>query len=226
MVATQSNYLPWKGYFDNLVNSEKSLFIDCVSYTKNDWRNRNQIIINDSLTWLTIPISFKHGEKIFDINLPTTNWRQKHAKSISLAYAWSKHYSKFIDPLCTLILDESLSKLSLLNIELIKEIYEAIALKKLEYKIIQIMPKLTTKSARLAELLKREGCTEFVTGEKVMNYVNPQDFDDRGIKIEINNYHYQAHETENNKKYFPKVSIIDTLAHLGEGAIKSFERKF
>ena len=43
VVVLQSNYLPWKGYFDLIQNADVFVYYDEVQYTKNDWRNRNRI---------------------------------------------------------------------------------------------------------------------------------------------------------------------------------------
>jgi hypothetical protein len=39
----QSNYVPWKGYFDIIAAVVEFIIHDDVQYTKQDWRNRNQI---------------------------------------------------------------------------------------------------------------------------------------------------------------------------------------
>lgn len=39
----QSNYIPWKGYFDSINIADVFIIYDDVQYTKNDWRNRNFI---------------------------------------------------------------------------------------------------------------------------------------------------------------------------------------
>ena len=43
VAVLQSNYLPWKGYFDLINDVDLFVFYDEVQYTKNDWRNRNII---------------------------------------------------------------------------------------------------------------------------------------------------------------------------------------
>ena len=42
-VIVQSNYLPWRGYFDLLSRADEIILYDSVQYTRRDWRNRNQI---------------------------------------------------------------------------------------------------------------------------------------------------------------------------------------
>ena len=52
----QSNYIPWKGYFDLINSSDVFVLYDDMQYTKNDWRNRNKIQTPQGLKWLTIPV--------------------------------------------------------------------------------------------------------------------------------------------------------------------------
>lgn len=56
LVLIQSNYIPWKGYFDLIAASDEFVIFDEVQFTKGDWRNRNRIALNSKLHWLTIGI--------------------------------------------------------------------------------------------------------------------------------------------------------------------------
>ena len=44
VAVLQSNYVPWRGYFDIIHDVDLFIFYDEVQYTKNDWRNRNRIM--------------------------------------------------------------------------------------------------------------------------------------------------------------------------------------
>ena len=52
----QSNYIPWKGYFDIIRDVDLFVFYDDVQYTVRDWRNRNKIKGRDGELWLTVPV--------------------------------------------------------------------------------------------------------------------------------------------------------------------------
>ena len=52
----QSNYIPWRGYFDLIDDVDVFIFYDDVQYTKNDWRNRNRIKTPQGPPWLTVPV--------------------------------------------------------------------------------------------------------------------------------------------------------------------------
>ena len=40
ILISQSNYIPWKGYFDNINAVDEFVVYDDMQYTKRDWRNR------------------------------------------------------------------------------------------------------------------------------------------------------------------------------------------
>ena len=55
----QSNYIPWKGYFDIINMVDEFILYDDMQYTRRDWRNRNQIKTVDGVKWLTISVDSK-----------------------------------------------------------------------------------------------------------------------------------------------------------------------
>src|SRR4051812_22704439 len=93
VVILQSNYLPWKGYFDLINDADVFCFYDEVKYTKNDWRNRNRIYSKNGLQWLSIPINKDAVKfKISEAELPA-DWQQLHYNSLKTAYGRAAYYS-------------------------------------------------------------------------------------------------------------------------------------
>ena len=84
IAISQSNYLPWRGYFDLIKNVDEFIFFDEVQYTRRDWRNRNLIRMNNEKKWLTIPVSSKgnYNETISKIKINKTNWKESHLNLI------------------------------------------------------------------------------------------------------------------------------------------------
>ena len=64
---SQSNYIPWKGYFDLINLVDDFVILDTVQYTKRDWRNRNYIKTPEGKKLLSIPVNTK-GKYIEKIN--------------------------------------------------------------------------------------------------------------------------------------------------------------
>ena len=59
VAIVQSNYIPWKGYFDLIDRVDEFILYDDVQYTRRDWRNRNRIKTRQGPRWLTIPVQVK-----------------------------------------------------------------------------------------------------------------------------------------------------------------------
>src|SRR6478609_2592840 len=95
----QSNYIPWKGYFDIIQMVDEFILYDDVQYTKGDWRNRNKIKTKDGLKWLTVPVNFSLSDtqKIKDVQIVDNGWQKKHWQTISQSYAHSKHIQDYYD---------------------------------------------------------------------------------------------------------------------------------
>lgn len=66
VAIVQSNYIPWKGYFDLIGLADEFIIYDEVQYTKNDWRNRNLIKTPSGPQWMTIPVLHKSLDQRID----------------------------------------------------------------------------------------------------------------------------------------------------------------
>src|SRR4051812_8183445 len=101
VVILQSNYIPWKGYFDLINDADIFVFYDEVKYTKNDWRNRNKIYTKNGMQWLTIPIHKDAvKQKISEVEMPDNSWQELHHKSLEFGYKSAPYY-KQLEPLLT-----------------------------------------------------------------------------------------------------------------------------
>lgn len=61
LIITQSNYIPWKGYFDSMALVDEFILYDDMQYTRRDWRNRNLIKTPQGLQYIFIKYFPQHG---------------------------------------------------------------------------------------------------------------------------------------------------------------------
>lgn len=59
IAISQSNYIPWKGYFDMIAAVDEFILYDDVQYTRRDWRNRNLIKTPQWLLYWIQPMYLK-----------------------------------------------------------------------------------------------------------------------------------------------------------------------
>ena len=94
----QSNYLPWKGYFDLINDVDIFYFLDNVEYSINTFRNRNKIKSKNSTFYLTVPLNHNTSkELVSEKKIINNNWQIKHWKSIQQSYSNSKNFVKISD---------------------------------------------------------------------------------------------------------------------------------
>ncbi|HOK75945.1 MAG TPA: WbqC family protein, partial [Bacteroidales bacterium] len=93
----QSDYIPWKGYFDIIRAVDEFIIYDDVQYTRRDWRNRNRIKTPQGLLWLTIPVKVKgrYYQLINETEVADGRWAAKHWKTICLNYSGAKYFEEY-----------------------------------------------------------------------------------------------------------------------------------
>lgn len=92
---SQSNYLPWKGYFDLINNVDIFVLYDTVQYTKNDWRNRNRVVTANGTSWLTVPVIQKSlNQRINEVEIANQHWQRKHWLTIEQSYKKTPFFRK------------------------------------------------------------------------------------------------------------------------------------
>ena len=113
----QSNYLPWRGYFDFIDDVDLFVIYDDMQYTKNDWRNRNRIKTPQGPAWVTIPIKqLSVNQLIQDTVIDyRKDWRRKHLASIYHNYHRCRGFD-WIYPELKDVLQRDITKLSELNV--------------------------------------------------------------------------------------------------------------
>ena len=93
----QSNYIPWKGYFDIINSVDEFVIYDQCQYTKNDWRNRNKIKTVDGVQWLTIPVGHHLHQTIEETEVSDPGWARRHWKSIVTNYRRAQYFPAYED---------------------------------------------------------------------------------------------------------------------------------
>jgi hypothetical protein len=120
LAILQSNYIPWKGYFDLIASVDEFIFYDDMQYTKGDWRNRNKIKTPQGLKWLTIPVGQDINRRIREVHFADAGWQLKHWKSLESNYRRASHFDEiavWLEPLYLVELHTHLSRTNRLFIE-------------------------------------------------------------------------------------------------------------
>jgi len=216
IAISQSNYIPWKGYFDMIASVDEFIVYDDMQYTRRDWRNRNLIKTPQGVKWLTIPVIVKgkFDQKIRDVKIDEVDWEKNHWKSIVHNYQGSPYFSEISLWLEPMYLKNPHKNLSELNIAFLRSInqYLGIATKisaSWDYGLVE------GKSERLLDLCKKSGGAEYVSGPSARNYLDPTIFAKNGIKLTWLNHDGYPEYKQRWGDYVHGVSILDLIFNCG-----------
>jgi len=215
----QSNYIPWRGYFDLINYVDEFIFFDEVQYTRRDWRNRNLIRNKEKKFWITIPVisKGKYFSKILDIKIFDGKWAKEHLNLFNRNYKNSKYFIETYSFLEEIYYKNNQDNLYLINRNIIIQICKYLKIKtKFNFsEDITILPKEQNPSLRLIEICKEQKATTYVTGPSAKNYLDENLFTKENIKIEFFNYNKCKEYDQLKYKFIPKLSIVDCLFNCG-----------
>lgn len=218
----QSNYIPWKGYFDAINKADIVIIYDEMQFTKNDWRNRNLIKTRNGAEWISIPVkqSGKFGQKINETEALNQLWKKKHWKTIKQNYSKAKFFEEVGNILEPLYLNEEMLSVNLseINVAFIKAINKYLGIKS-ELILSKNIELIGDRNQRIVNICKELNITDYISGPAAMEYMDMESFDKAGIKVEFLDYSGYAKYDQLFDDFVHQVSIIDLLFNKGKGAV-------
>jgi len=217
----QSNYIPWKGYFDLINTVDEFWLYDDVQYTRRDWRNRNKIKTPHGTRWLTIPVIVKgkYHQKIRDTKIADHLWGKKHWAIIRQSYRNAKHFNEYKEIFEDLYLNTKYDFLSEINYFFIQTVGDILGIKT---KIMCARPlaKIEDKTERLIEICKNAQATEYISGPLAIAYLNKELFLKEKIQITWMDYSAYSQYRQLFEPFEHRVSILDLIFNEGPQAPK------
>lgn len=213
----QSNYIPWKGYFDIIHDVDELIFLDDVQYTRQDWRNRNRIKTAQGVRWLTIPVGTDLNRRICDVELPADDWGEKHWRQIEQSYAAAPHFETHRDALEDFYLRRKWRTLSELNQEMIRTLSQQLGITT----VFRDSREFTAQGRgqeRVLELLQHAGANVYVSGPAAKAYIEPWRFDEAGIELRWKDYSGYPEYPQLYPPFVHEVTVLDLIFHTGPDA--------
>lgn len=220
VAVLQSNYIPWKGYFDIIHDVEEFIFYDEVQYTKNDWRNRNRIYTAQGVQWLTIPVEGHIDQSIDEVKVVPGKWQRKHWNSLVTSYSKAPFFAKYKPFLEEVYLGRTWVYLSELNQYLIKTISRDFLGIETKFTSSRDYHSEGSGHQKLLSLLCDAGATYYVSGPAAKDYIIASDYEKAGIELHWKDYSAYPPYPQMHEPYDPYVSILDLLFNTGEDAPK------
>lgn len=221
IVITQSNYIPWKGYFDSIAISDEFVIYDDMQYTKRDWRNRNIIKTNNGLKWLTIPVEVKGKfyQKIKDTKISDKNWNINHLSILKHNYKNSKKFNEVIDFIEYLYFNATQNYLTEINVHFLTELTKYLKIKQ-NFKFSNDFNLSDDRNQRLVDICLELKGTQYFSGPSARNYMDESLFKKSDIEVIYFDYSGYKEYEQLHPPFEHGVSILDLIFNTGEDAYK------
>lgn len=222
----QSNYIPWKGYFDILRRVDEFILFDSTQFTRRDWRNRNKIKTKDGLLWLTIPVNVKgkYYQNINEMTVSDPGWAEEHWKTLRLTYGRAPFFAEYAGQIESLYRQAGeLEHLSLINHLFLTDLSALLGITTpitwdTDY------PTLEGKTERIVGICQAAGAAAYLSGPAARDYVVPELFDRAGIELRWMDYTGYPEYPQSHPPFEHGVSVLDLIFNVGPQAARYLER--
>lgn len=216
-IITQSNYIPWKGFFYSLANVDVFVIYDDMQYTRRDWRNRNKLIGGNGPKWQSVPVDVKGNfhVKIKDVVVSSNNWKKDHINFLLNNYRKAKNF-KLLMPWLEEIYDKVASKyLTDINEYFIREINDRLGIK-VEIRRSSEFVLAEGKTERLLNICADLGIDKYYSGPAAKAYVDEGLFASKNVLVEY--WDYSLFESYNQlwSGFEHGVSVLDLMFNVPE----------
>jgi hypothetical protein len=219
IAIVQSNYIPWKGYFDLIHAVDEFVLFDTAQYTRRDWRNRNRIKTANGLHWLTIPVVSKgrYFDAICEIEVSESDWQERHWRTIAANYGRARHFRQMAPALEALFLSCRETRLSAINLHFLNGICPLLGIEP-RFSWSSDYQMADGQTDRLVSICVGAGASVYVSGPSASSYIEPEKFATAGIELTYFDYDGYPEYEQLYPPFEHGVSIIDLLLNQGPDA--------
>jgi hypothetical protein len=220
IAIVQSNYIPWKGYFDLIHAVDEFILYDDMQFTRRDWRNRNRIKTPRGVQWLTIPVAVKgrYLQKIRETLVSDPAWGAAHWATLTHNYGKAPYFREYAPVFEPLYSDRSENSLSRINYAFICAICRILGIRTRISWSMDYGPLAEGQTERLGDLCKRAGGTHYLSGPLARDYIEPQVFEARGISLGFFDYSGYPEYPQRFGAFEHGVTVLDLLFNVGPDA--------
>ena len=218
LAAIQSNYIPWKGYFDIIHDVDEFIFYDDVQFTYHDWRNRNKILTPQGEVWLSVPVGAKRSRSIIDVRISDSAWQRKHFKTLEMAYHRAPFWKRYEEFLWSVYLERQWTYLYELNRFLIEHISRDFLGITTKFSDSRDYPTHGVKHEKVLSLVKSVKADLYLVGPAAKDYIIAEDYARAGIELVWKDYSNYPEYPQRGKNFTHYVSILDLLFNVGDAA--------
>jgi len=223
VAVVQSNYIPWKGYFDLIAACDEFVLYDDMQYTRRDWRNRNQIKTPQGVQWLTVPVQVKgkYYQTIRETIIDGNDWALAHWQSLQHNYRRAPCFHEIASLIEPLYRDKQYQRLTDLNHTFITTICDYLGIPtKISFSWDYTIPETEDPTERLKHLVVATGGTEYISGPSARSYMSEDVFIADNVTVTWFDYIGYPQYRQLWGEFTHAVTVLDLLFNCGKDSHK------
>lgn len=213
--------MPWLGYLHKIHNVDKFVFLDNVQFKKNEFQNRNRILVAGEIKWLTVPVSFNFGDTLRETAIAgVAAWRKQTMRTIDLNYAKTPWFRQFRESLAEVI-GREWNNIAELNQGTVQWLMKCFDIRTEVYISSQFSALSPDPNQRLIDICRGVGADTYLSGAGGHDYLAPAEFERAGIKLEFQQFKHPVYSQlrlKGQSGFIACLSAIDGLFNCGGGA--------
>jgi hypothetical protein len=216
LVVLQPGYLPWLGFFDQLLRSDIFVLYDDVQFDKNGWRNRNRIKSPTGPHWLTVPVRIRSlTQRILETQIDDRQpWARKHLGTIKQFYAGAPFLKRYLPELEELLAGRRWDRLIDLDVAVIQLFCAWLRIERQMVRASELGIG-GERSERLLNICRHLGARRYLSGNAAQSYLDVELFVRHGIEVKFQNYEHPVYPQQHGQ-FVPLLSALDLLLNCGD----------
>jgi hypothetical protein len=212
-LAVMQPYLfPYIGYFQLLNAVDKFVIYDDVTFIKQGWINRNNILLNGKAHLFTIPLKGISSHKLIretEIN-DSSNWKLKLMKTFEQAYKKAPFYNRVLQLIEEVVFsgEKQIAAMGRKSLQTICSYLE------IDTFIVETSAKYFNDhlhaQTRVIDICRRENAAHYLNAIGGSELYSKEEFDRENIKLNFIKPKRISYKQFNNE-FVPSLSIIDTM---------------
>lgn len=223
----QPYFFPYIGYWQLINLVDKFIILDDVTYIKGGWINRNCILVNNTSSYITVPLVNQSSNKLICETkiVVLNNWRNKMIKTLEMTYKRAPYFNdvfilltKLIEYKCNNLVDYLVNHIT--EICQFLEIKTHIISTSRNYKDNEL-----SGESRIIDICKLEGANMYVNAQGGRELYGAGSFKKELIDLRFissRNIKYQQF----GDIFVPWLSIIDILMFNSKEDINSMLQSY